>query len=181
MEMCPFTAIHELDVTARRYIRHGQPTWGSGDALQLDQDMFHPVTPDVLCLGNRELHRIPTPPLVWVVGLACHIEIHFERWATHFHSDLTRGKTRVHIDYFHFIEEGPLQGVEGFAISREGSLLVAGGHWGQPPAGGWRNWPLAIDLGSFVLSAYEPCRSVGKEFHCEGVALWEKCYPPGPS
>ncbi|HPA20540.1 MAG TPA: hypothetical protein PLU30_22505 [Verrucomicrobiae bacterium] len=174
METCPFTAIDELDETARQYIRHGRPTWGSGDALQLDRDMFYPMTPDVLRVGGRQLRRIPTPPLAWIGGLARHARIHCDRWTTHFHTDLIHGETRVHIDYFHFIGWGPLQGVEGFAISREGSVLVAGGHWGQPPAGGYRNWPVAVDLGSFVLNAYEPCRREGENFHCEGVALWEK-------
>lgn len=60
----------------------------------------------------------------------------------HFHAGFTFLEREIHIDYFLFIQRGPLSGVEEFLVFADGCFVMRGGYFGIPPAGGSYNWPL---------------------------------------
>jgi hypothetical protein len=151
------------------------PEWGPGVLMQLEHCDLYPRPREArIIVDGKELRRIPLPEIDWQPGphgtnlklKASHI------LATHFHGDLQVSERSLHIDYFKFVSWGPLTGCLGFIVSDESGPIAVGGHWGQPPAGGQRNWPFGLQLGDKLLSIYEPFKVEGDKFRHEGVALW---------
>lgn len=142
---CQITHFGNLQREARLFIREKQGSWPPA-AIPLGREYFLPQIQDhIIAMGHGwRLKEILKPD--WTVGLGC--EVPRPDRSTHFHTDL--GDYGVHVDYFRFMSYGPVIGIEGFLVSR-GEVLAAGGHWGQPPAGGQRNWPLGVLLTDRVL------------------------------
>ena len=151
MQLCPATTLDDLKDRAFKYIRCGVPPWGEGQIVRVARAQLKEMNTLRLELGADTYTRVLTPKLTFRVGLGCAVLIPSEWRATHFHGDLQHDTLKLHIDYFKFMSWGPLCGVEGFIISLDGSVLGVGGHWGGPPAGGSRNWPLGLLIGSRLL------------------------------
>lgn len=155
-----------------KYIRLGQNVWVDFKLAKLSRDKLS--ANDAWTYRGHEYIKTDISNLMWSPGLGVKVKLPNKEFATHLHTDLQIDGELIHLDYLKFIGLAPLHGVEGFIVSKDNEIIGVGGHWGTPPAGGGKNWPLAIRVGSSFLSIYGPFDLDDNIFECSGVAVWER-------
>lgn len=90
----------------------------------------------------------------------------------HFHAGFTFLEREIHIDYFLFIQWGPLSGVEEFIVFADGRFSMRGGSFGIPPAGGSYNRPLLADIGPGFLTVEPPLKKEPMALIGTRLRLW---------
>ena len=179
MNLCPVTSFDDLRQQAFDHVRYKDVS----RLVAVEHEMLYPIAPERLQLGTELWTQIGTPMLPFQVGLGFQVKL--PEWkCTHLHADLETGSARLHIDYFSFATWGPVGGVLGYIVSLDGTVLGAGSLWAQPLAGGRRNWPLGVLIGSQqLLTAYsvhgtlDTFKPDGDTFFCEAITLWRKTNP----
>jgi len=147
--------------------------------IKLTRDILvgAPPATEIIVEGVRWL-RMTTPQVNWIQGSGdanCGLSNPAQAKSSprHFHADICVGPTSLHIDFLKFVSSGPLTGVLEFLVFKGGECLGRGGSWGQPPAGGQRNWPLVVISGDLLLSIKDPVVCNVKNLQVDGLALWE--------
>jgi hypothetical protein len=181
MNTCPITAFDILRGEAIDHVRYKRDRWPVNGLVPLAHRMLCPAIPDQLQLGVDLWTKVATPTLRFQIGLGFEVKTPSDWKCTHFHGDLDTGSARLHIDYFAFGTWGPIGGLSGFIVSRNGVVLGGGGHWALSLEGGSRNWPLGVLVETQqLLTAYsvrstkDTFKPAGDDFHCEAMTLWRK-------
>jgi len=181
MNACPVTAFDDLRQVAIDHVRHQRDRWPGDRLVLLEHEMLYPAIPDRLQLGAESWTKVATPMVRFRIGLGLEVKTASDWKCTHFHGDLETESASLHIDYFAFATWGPVGGVLGFIVSRDGVILGGGGHWALPPGGGSRNWPLGVRVEpQQLLTAYsvrstnEAFTQEGDDFLCGAITLWRK-------
>ncbi len=139
-----------------------------------------PVT-EIMVEGVRWL-RMTSPQVNWIQGSGdanCGLSNPAKAKSSprHFHADICVGPRSLHIDFLKFVSWGPLTGVLEFLVFQGGECLGRGGSWGQPPAGGQRNWPFVVMCGDILLTITYPFVCGMNDLQVDGLALWERDMP----
>lgn len=149
--------------------RKAESLWPT-TAVLLDWEQFSPCVPEQLRVLGESWRRVPIRELKWSVGFGYNVPI--PNLGAHMHADLV--EHGVHLDLFRFVSWGPLSGVTGILVWHD-ELLGAGGRWHHPPAGGSRNWPLAVALPTGALLTVSGSVQVMAEPQSTiEVVVWER-------
>lgn len=173
---CPVRSLDSLASSAFGYIRGKTEQLGIAELVKLDHGYLYEGPPErQLTAGGATWERQELGAITWKPGhYGTGVRTGAPYRATQFHADLEVRGRELHLDYFKFVGWGPLCGVEGFLVSRQGESLAMGGHFGMPPAGGKRNWPLGLMIGGDLLTIYQPFHPTDGNFSSDGIALWRR-------
>jgi hypothetical protein len=145
------------------------------------RDFWRRLADPTLDAAGQHWTRASVPPIRWVQA---EDDVNFgwperqrdgrrlEHSPRHFHADITLGDEVLHLDYLKQISWGPLMGHEEFLVFAKGQFVARGGNWGQPPAGGARNWPLVVQRGDWLLTCWSPTTVAPLGFSADGVSVW---------
>jgi hypothetical protein len=117
----------------------------------------------------------------WTVGPCDASRRSRNRWPTHAHTNFDVAGQEVHVDYMTDRSGGPLCALCEFQVYVDGRHAGKGGLLAMPPAGVYRNWPLAVRLGSGLLITREFGPYVPHLNDFAGMSLWKAAKRPKPT